>query len=421
MTSASSSAKPPETPPSGPTSTAPAANGAPAGRPDNGHREAISGLPSRPLPAPAAEWLRHGETPAEGQPVVLLHQTALLQIHAHSRSRLDAELGGALLGHAYRYKGSVVVEVKAALPAVSSDHGPVHFTFSADSWSRLHRDRTAHYAQLDIVGWFHTHPDLGVFYSSDDVVVHSAAFTLPWHVGLVVDPVRDEAAFFGWVDGALTTLNGFYELRDRQPETVVPWRAVRTAVYDRPYEPEPAPESADDTPSRVVLSRSARPRFSARELGLAASAGALLLSFFLIVAGVQLTRRVDLLETTVLNLAQSSPTQSNALACPDPRLRILAPLTGTSFTAGARIPLVGTADYPGARRYQIDVRPAGTETWTLLDRHRGNTTLGQLALWDTTELPAGQYELRLAPVDLNNIRLTDSSPCAITLGLMNEN
>lgn len=280
MTSASSSAKPPETPPSGPTSTAPAANGAPAGRPDNGHREAISGLPSRPLPAPAAEWLRHGETPAEGQPVVLLHQTALLQIHAHSRSRLDAELGGALLGHAYRYKGSVVVEVKAALPAVSSDHGPVHFTFSADSWSRLHRDRTAHYAQLDIVGWFHTHPDLGVFYSSDDVVVHSAAFTLPWHVGLVVDPVRDEAAFFGWVDGALTTLNGFYELRDRQPETVVPWRAVRTAVYDRPYEPEPAPESADDTPSRVVLSRSARPRFSARELGLAASAGALLLSFF---------------------------------------------------------------------------------------------------------------------------------------------
>jgi len=147
----------------------------------------------------------------------------------------------------------------------------------------------------------------------------------------------------------------------------------------------------------------------------------LLLSFFLIVAGVQLRQRVDLLETTVLNLAQSSATQSNAIACPDPRLRILAPLTGTSFTAGARIPLVGTADYPGARRYQIDVRPAGTETWTMLDRRQGNTRLGQLAQWDTAELPTGQYELRLTPVDLNNIRLTDSSSCAITLGLINEN
>jgi len=413
MTSASSSAKPP----AAQTPTGRAADDAPASAPDNGHREAISGLPSRPLPTPAAEWLRHGETPAEGQPVALLHQTALVQIYAHSRSRLDAELGGALLGHVYRYKGSVVVEVEAALPAVSSDHGPVHFTFSADSWSRLHRDRAAHYASLDIVGWFHTHPDLGVFYSSDDVVVHSAAFTLPWHIGLVVDPVRDEAAFFGWVNGALTTLNGFYELRDRQPESVVPWRAVRTAVYNQPYEPEP-PAAA---PSRVVLSRSAGPRFSARELGLAASAGALLLSFFLIVAGVQLRQRVDLLETTVLNLAQSAATQSNAIACPDPRLRILAPLTDTSFTAGASVPVVGTADYPGARRYQIDVRPAGTETWTMLDRRQGNTRLGQLAQWDTAELPTGQYELRLTPVDLNNIRLTDSSSCAITLGLINEN
>ena len=141
--------------------------------PNNGHREAMAGLPFRQLPAPTADWLRHGNTPGESQPVVLMHQTALLQINAHSHSRLDCELGGALLGHVYRYKTGVVVEVKAALPAVSSDHGPVHFTFSADSWARLHRDRTAHYPQLDIVGWFHTHPDLGVFYSSDDAVVLS--------------------------------------------------------------------------------------------------------------------------------------------------------------------------------------------------------------------------------------------------------
>ncbi len=234
MTSASSSAKPPEGTPAAPAPAAPTAPVAqPAdSAPGNGHREAIAGLPFRQLPAPTADWLRHGNTPGESQPVVLMHQTALLQVNAHSRSRLDCELGGALLGHAYRYKTGVVVEVKAALPAVSSDHGPVHFTFSADSWARLHRDRTAHYAQLDIVGWFHTHPDLGVFYSSDDVVVHSAAFTQPWHVGLVVDPVREEAAFFGWVDGALRAFNGFYELRERQPESVMPWRAVRTAIAD---------------------------------------------------------------------------------------------------------------------------------------------------------------------------------------------
>lgn len=378
------------------------------------HREAVAGLPFRALPAPPAEWLLHGEVPGEGRPVVLVHQLALLQINAHSRSNLACELGGALLGHAYRYKTGVIVEVKAALPAASSDHGPVHFTFSADSWSKLHHDRAAHYPQMDIVGWFHTHPDLGVFYSSDDVVVHSAAFTLPWHVGLVVDPVRQEASFFGWVQGALQPLGGFYELRERQAESQSPWHAVPSAVWDRPYESQPAPE----LPSRVVLPRSGRPRFSTRELGLAASAAALLLSFFLIVGGVlPLQRRVNVLETAVLNLAQASPDAGNNLACPDPRLRIIAPLTGAGYPVGARIPLIGTAEYPDALRYQIDVRPQGGEAWTTLDRLRRDQRLGQLAEWDTREMPAGTYDLRLIPVDRNNIRLTNSSLCAISLVL----
>lgn len=231
MTSASNSDRPTETRVSQPEPAA--AKTAPeAARPETpaAHREATAALPFRQLPAPPGEWIHHGEVPGDGQPIVLMHQTAILQIVAHSRSNTNCELGGALLGHAYRYKTGLVVEVHAALPATSADHGPVHFTFSADSWSNLHRDRAAHYSNLDIIGWFHTHPDLGVFYSSDDVVVHTAAFTLPWHVGLVVDPIRDEAALFGWVTGSLAPLAGYYELPERQPETLVPWRAVRTTV-----------------------------------------------------------------------------------------------------------------------------------------------------------------------------------------------
>ena len=136
---------------------------------------------------------------------------------------------------------------------------------------------------------------------------------------------------------------------------------------------------------------------------------------------MQLLRRVDLLETTVLNLAQPALAQSNALSCPDPRLRILTPITGTGFPVASQIPLIGTAQYPDARRYQIDFRAAGVETWTLVAQTRGDTRLGQLAEWDTTELPAGQYELRLTAVDLNNVRLTDSSVCTVSLALLNDN
>ncbi len=414
MTSASNSADPATTPRQDPAT----ANGATTGAPNaTAHREALSMLPFRELPTPPNAWLHHGAVPSDGQPLVLMHQTALLQIVAHSRSNLSSELGGALLGHAYRYKSGVVVEVQAALPATSSDHGPVHFTFSADSWARLHRDRAAHYPNLDIIGWFHTHPDLGVFYSSDDVVVHSAAFTQPWHVGLVVDPVRDEAAFFGWVAGNLSPLGGFYELPERQQDTQVPWRVAAAAVWDRQYEMEQTAEAE----SRVVLARSGRPRFSGRELGLAASAAALLLSFFLIVGVVlPLRRQVNLLETTVLNLAQASLTGGNSLACPDPRLRILAPLSNQGFPVGSTVQLIGTADYPAAARYQIDARPVGIDQWATVDRLRRDTRLGQLAAWDTSGLPAGAYELRLSPVDLNNIRLADSSPCVVSVNLIPE-
>ena len=114
-----------------------------------------------------------------------------------------------MLGRAFRSNGQAYVEVRAAIPAVTKDHGPVHFTFTADAWSQLHKDRSENYPDLDIVGWFHTHPDLGVFYSSDDVVVHSAAFTLPWHMGMVVDPIRKEAGFFGWKEGVLERLPVF--------------------------------------------------------------------------------------------------------------------------------------------------------------------------------------------------------------------
>jgi proteasome lid subunit RPN8/RPN11 len=194
----------------------------------------LAGLPEEVSPLVPGSYRLHGERPPVGVPLVLISQLALQQVENHSRSNLETELGGALLGHVYRSDDETFVEIVAALPAVSHDHGPVHFTFTADAWSQLHRDRERHYPELTIVGWFHTHPDLGVFFSADDVVVHSAAFVLPWHVALVVDPVRGEGSFFGWQTEAaereIIPLPGFFELLDDGPDTVLAWH-----LTPRPY------------------------------------------------------------------------------------------------------------------------------------------------------------------------------------------
>src|SRR5690606_16292040 len=113
----------------------------------------------------AARW--HGPGSQEAAPVhLLLHPAALDDIQAHCLSNTDVEMGGVLLGHAYQHEQRVYVEVRAALPALTADHGPYHFTFTADAWAGIHRDRAVSHPSLDIVGWFHTHPDLGVFYSA---------------------------------------------------------------------------------------------------------------------------------------------------------------------------------------------------------------------------------------------------------------
>ena len=189
----------------------------------------------------------HGGLPDAEQINVVVTQGALKQIVAHCNSNTNVELGGVLLGRPYHNNRQTFVQIEAAIPAVSDDNGPVHFTFTADAWAQIHVDRTA-YPQLEIVGWFHTHPDLGVFYSADDEVVHAAAFTQPWHVGLVVDPVRNQASFFAWDEGEVKPLPGFYELipasagnENEVPRAVVDWDIVIDKSWFMPPAHTPAP------------------------------------------------------------------------------------------------------------------------------------------------------------------------------------
>lgn len=374
-------------------------------------------LPVRRPPDLGEVAVLHGRPPSGGEVTVILSQLALKQVGAHGSSHPTYEVGGALLGRAYRWQDRAYVDVLAAIPAVSQDHGPIHFTFTADAWSQLHRDREGRYPDLDIVGWFHTHPDLGVFYSSDDVVVHSAAFTQPWHVGLVVDPLRAETSFFGWKQGQLAPIGGFYERLDLQPGSSMAWRQTDTAVWDHPYDYD----EAGGGPSSVYLPPNQRPVLPALlpYLGYALGGLGMLLSLIMLLGWVlPLTREVDRLQNTVVVLADTALEGSNATLCPDMRLRILAPLAEQQAAAGERLEISGTAMWPEAARYQVDMRPATSQSWTLIGRQRGDIKLGRLALWDTTAVTPGTYALRLSAVDNNNIRLAGSPDCTINFDIL---
>lgn len=389
--------------------------------PPNPTPEEVLHLPKRPSSLAEAPCILHGQQPAPGQVVVVNSQHALVQIADHSESNLRSELGGVLLGHVYREAGTLFVLVRAALPAVSSDRGPVHFTFNADAWSQIHRDRTAAYPQLDIVGWFHTHPGLGVFYSSDDVVVHSAAFTLPWHLGLVVDPVRGEAAYFGWQNGALAPISGFYELTDAQEEPAVNWKAVPTSVYQISESDIAGGVYNETEVGRVAPGAGAQYLLlspSSRYLGLIIGSAALALALLLLLAWiVPLNRRANQMESVILALANMEA-NPNALACSDPRLRLLSPVSGNVVRLGRQVEIIGTAVYPEAFRYQVLARPVTADDWVLVGSQRRSTSLAALATWKTADLAPGSYEIGLTAVDRNTVRLPNSPDCIVQVQLI---
>lgn len=219
----------------------------PAQLADRSDQTELANLPQKMPAAFSGEVLLHGAFPPQQQVRVIISQVALQQIQAHANSDLGRELGGVLLGQVCRHQAQTFVEVLDAMPAPTTDHGPIHFTFTADTWVHINRQREKEHPHLEVVGWFHTHPALGVFYSSDDVVVHSAAFTLPWQVGLVVDPFRKEACFFGWESSGLgkqlLPIAGFYEWIDQTAGTILNWRVTYQTSWVENYKQDPLPQS----------------------------------------------------------------------------------------------------------------------------------------------------------------------------------
>jgi proteasome lid subunit RPN8/RPN11 len=211
-----------------------------------------TGLVSKAPSSRFGRSILHGSVQRQMPVSITVTQSALNQLENHCYSIFDSEIGGVLLGKVDRQASRNDILVQAALPVRSDDRGPVHFTFSADSWAILHQERAQKFPQMDIVGWYHTHPGLGVFYSSDDVVVHSAAFVLPWHVGLVIDPVHQEGSWFGWrtvavdhKESELAPIEGYYELLDEQDESNASWKLVEASIWQTSYG-LPNPSSVSD-------------------------------------------------------------------------------------------------------------------------------------------------------------------------------
>lgn len=374
-------------------------------------------LPQRDSPLGVHAYQLHGEELQTTQPRLVLFPEAIKQFSAHATSDLQSEVGGVLLGAAYRQGAELYVEVRAALPVLSNDHGPVHFTFNADAWSQIHRDRTEQYPDLNIVGWFHTHPGLGIFFSGDDVIVHSAAFVLPWHVAIVVDPLSKRMGAFAWDARKLEALPGFFEiLTAPESPSRLRWKLQRGEIWNESYMERLVAQRRNQSEARIGW-----PRLTTRHAVLMSTI-AILLSLGLLVGGLlPLHSQNQALHSVVSALAERTIQQANAsgaASCTDKSLQIYAPLPDDRIPYGTEITLVGSADATTAASYRLDVRPAGEQTWWSLGSFRRSISGGEFLRWDTTSFAPGSYQLRLSAADTSGEVMSEPAACIIRFQLV---
>jgi proteasome lid subunit RPN8/RPN11 len=133
-------------------------------------------------------------------------------IERHALSDTSVELGGILLGceaidpHSHES----FVWVTQSLAARHYENTQSSFTYTHDSWEEITRERDQRFPDLDIVGWYHTHPDFGIFLSSMDLFIHEHFFPQPLQVAYVVDPIRQHRGFFQWREGKVEAVGGFF-------------------------------------------------------------------------------------------------------------------------------------------------------------------------------------------------------------------
>ena len=107
------------------------------------------------------------------------------------------ERGGLLLGESLVSAPGdavpAVVFLRTAVPGLDDDATEYSLRLAAGVWDAA---RAALLPGEFVVGWFHSHPDLGAFFSGTDRRTQAGFFRHPFSVGWVIDPVRREQAWF---------------------------------------------------------------------------------------------------------------------------------------------------------------------------------------------------------------------------------
>jgi proteasome lid subunit RPN8/RPN11 len=132
--------------------------------------------------------------------VAFIKKNALTDLQIHLAEDTNREHGGVLVGKPYydSQDGRYFSVIERALPALDTEGSPVHLQFTPEAWTFISGIMVQEFPDFIILGWYHSHPGLGVFMSGTDRATQKAFYNHEWNLAVVVDPMTVKA---GWFNG----------------------------------------------------------------------------------------------------------------------------------------------------------------------------------------------------------------------------
>ena len=142
----------------------------------------------------------------EGDPSlrVFITQRCFDAMQEHARCDILREQAGILCGQAYHDSDQLYLDVNSAFP-VDTISSSAHFQFHEGSWEPVWKQ----FENKVVVGWYHTHPGLGIFLSPTDLRTQENYFSACWQIAVVIDPI---SRAFGIFHGKGNMLNDKYHV-----------------------------------------------------------------------------------------------------------------------------------------------------------------------------------------------------------------
>ncbi len=139
-----------------------------------------------------------------------IHPEVHQGIFQHAKHDTSVEICGVLVGQWQQDENGPHAMVENYIRCDSATSKFAEVTFTHESWSQINKEMDTRFEDKRIVGWYHSHPEFGIFLSDRDCFIHEHFFSGSGQVAYVVDPVRNLEGVFAWKDGKPTAMQHYW-------------------------------------------------------------------------------------------------------------------------------------------------------------------------------------------------------------------